>query len=86
MEQVKNSNSDNMNIFIEVIQDSNFLKSIGAGVLCFFANFFAFDAHLVVSTLTYLMSFIGAFMGLYNSYLTIKIRKTQLKKEEKNDK
>lgn len=82
MENVKD-NSKNMNIFIEVIQDSNFLKSMGAGVLCFFANIFAFDAHLIISALTYLMSFCAAFMALYNSYLSIQIRKTQLQKEQK---
>lgn len=82
MEHIKSNGSDNMNIFIELIQDNNFLKSTGAAVLCFVTNFFVFDTHLIISAATYVMSFTGAGMALYNSWLSIQIRKTQLKKEQ----
>ena len=84
MEHQVKSDSDNMNInFVrEIIQNNNFLQSTGAGILCFLTNIFVFDTHLIISSATYVMSFCGAGMALYNSWLSIQIRKTQLKKEQ----
>jgi len=84
MENVRHKDG-NMNIFIELIQDNNFFKSAGAGLLCFITNLFMFDASFVLSTMTYVMSFTGAGMALYNSYLTIQLRKRELKSKKDDD-
>jgi len=76
----------NIEFLKDIIQDSNFLKSTGAAALCFVTNLFAFDAHFVqmaISYVTYVTSFCGAGMALYNSYLSIQIRKEQLKKNRR---
>lgn len=88
MEHQVKSEDGNMNIeFLkDIIHNSNFLQSTGAALLCFATNLFAFDTHLIISSATYVMSFCGAGMALYNSYLSIQIRKQQLKEKQKRQK
>lgn len=82
MENVKHTQSSSMNIFFsDIIQNTNLFKSISSGLLCFVANFFLVDISIVLSTGTYLFSFVGAGMALYNSYLTISIKKEQLRQQ-----